>query len=313
MPAVVAIGFFLIIAAFVAAGMVSILKPMSNGFLGWLVSGLGKALFFGASLIPGANSLAKWLIHNVGQTFLNNAKPMALWLKGMKDYVNFTGLATFAVPYDLYRVISWLVLKVLPRHDKAVAQHAVSSAAAAAGKAVPRGAAARHNHDLTASQVASAVAADIPVALPKAFPKINWVPRQWRKWLGLAAGAAAIALPLPHSIPSEVLPRWVPRFRTGTDKRLKRLEKILGRTGLIALIAATLGGEIARLVRCPNTKGIAKAFCGANLNGLLGLLGGLAILETPLSLVSMAQGMLDVEEEMVGLIKGVFTELEGIG
>jgi hypothetical protein len=116
----------------------------------------------------------------------------------------------------------------------------------------------------------------------------------------------AIPLGLLHDL------RRIDRWFHGHSKRIARLEKLLGVTGLAALITATFGAEITRFLRCKNTRGIAKAWCGADLAWLLGLLGAGVLVTERLSIVTLAEEMLGLEETIVKHVGGVFVELDGL-
>lgn len=123
----------------------------------------------------------------------------------------------------------------------------------------------------------------------------------------------ATAIPSPWAIPrfrdwAHDLSRW----RELTNRRVGRLEKILGIGGLAALITATFGAEITRFLRCKNTRGIAKSWCGADLSGLLGLLAGIVAITEGVSLLDFAEAMVAVEDLVVqGILDGL-SEFQGV-
>ena len=71
--------------------------------------------------------------------------------------------------------------------------------------------------------------------------------REWRKWMGVVPAVGTVVLPFPRIIP-KVGPISKPqaKINKSDSKRLSRLEKLLGITGLSALIGATFGKEIER-------------------------------------------------------------------
>lgn len=157
-----------------------------------------------------------------------------------------------------------------------------------------------------------AIGATIPGVVPKAWPKVNWTPKHWREWLGL--GAIGGALTLPGTLAWEKLfGHRVNRELIDARKRLHRLEKVLGATGAAAVVTYGLAKiGLGWMVRCKNLRGIGKSFCGADLASMIGLLGGLALIEGGFSIVTLAEEMLAIEKQMVNVIAGAFSELDGL-
>lgn len=162
------------------------------------------------------------------------------------------------------------------------------------------------------AEILRKIEAVIPRAAPLHWPKLNWSVKKWRAWLGLTAGAGALAL--PGSTAWERA-KWKEQNRTNTQthKRFRTLNWLLAFTGAAALVAAGLAKlGLGWMSRCTNLKKIGPAFCGADLAGLIGLFGTLAVIEGNFSIVQMAEGMLAVEKQMVKLVGGAFSELDGI-
>jgi len=289
-----------------------VIRPLGNGIVGWIAKTLVTSLTFGLALIPGANSLQKWLSHQIGGTLQQVQKPLTRWIVGMAQYVTFTSQAWAATGYDLYRFGAWVVDHHIPQEIAKAIRHPATTAKAAAAKVTTIEHVVYRFPKTWRAEIRKAVAVALPGVLVPELPLLKWLRRHLGELQKVAKIAAAIGVALPGIIGRARPYPWLTKWRHKTDADLRKLNRILGRTGFLALITTTLGIEIARLMRCPNTRGIAKSFCGANLNGLLGLLGGLAILEGRFSIVEMAEGMLDLEEDMVGLIGGAFTELDGL-
>lgn len=101
--------------------------------------------------------------------------------------------------------------------------------------------------------------------------------------------AGSITLPNPWLFPR--FKDWyhdILKWRLHVNLRLSRLEKLLGITGLAALITATFGAEITRFLRCKNTRGVAKSWCAADLKGLLWLIAGALAVADSFSLIGFA-------------------------
>lgn len=153
---------------------------------------------------------------------------------------------------------------------------------------------------------------EFPGTLARDYPQSLYTPKEWRKWLGVVPALGSIAVPFPRVIPKPVAIPKQGKINTETNRRLKRLEKILGITGLAGLIGATLGKEVERFLRCPNTKGIAKSWCASDLSGLLGLLAGIVAVEEGFSLVDFAKTLQAAQADVVNEILPMLTEFKDV-
>jgi hypothetical protein len=119
---------------------------------------------------------------------------------------------------------------------------------------------------------------------------------------GALAGAGHIALPWPRL-------GKVERAEHSLTKRVGRLEKLLGVAGLAALITATFGGEIVRMLRCGNVRKFGPQVCGVNANLLEGLFADAALVLGAISIVEFAKALQAVEGEAVKMLESIVTEL----
>lgn len=206
----------------------------------------------------------------------------------------------------------WLLKAYLPAQFGFHSDNTVAKAKAA-GRTQPFSAAQRRVlADTLFAQILIRVEAVIPHAVPLHWRKIAWTPKQWRAWLGV--GAAAGALTIPGSTAWD-RSKWKEQGKTNTKNahRFRTLNWLLAFTGAGALVAAGLAKiGLGWMSKCNNLRHIGPSFCGANLSGLIGLFGALAIVEGNFSIVSLAEEMLAIEERMVKVIGGAFSELDGI-
>lgn len=162
------------------------------------------------------------------------------------------------------------------------------------------------------AEILHKIEAVIPRAAPLHWPKLNWSVKQWRAWLGLAAGAGALAI--PGSTAWERA-RWREQNRTNsqTHHRFRTLNWLLAFTGAAALVAAGLAKlGLGWMAKCPNLKHIGKSFCAADLAGLLGALGLLIAIEEGVSIEDFANAMLQIEKPIVdGVLAGIH-EFSGV-
>lgn len=114
----------------------------------------------------------------------------------------------------------------------------------------------------------------------------------------------------------------VPGVISGKDKYArgqivnlkKRHVSLLHKLSPLAFLAVPLAGITALdgYLRCRNFRKLQKPLCAANLEGLLAGLLGLAVIEGGFSIVTLAEEMLALEGEMVKVIGGAFSELDGL-
>lgn len=117
------------------------------------------------------------------------------------------------------------------------------------------------------------------------------------------------------------IPKWVlhiPRELRGVEtqagrlsKRIGRVEALLGVTALSLAMANVLGVS-GRCLRSGNIGRTARRLCGLDAALLEGLLGGLLVLEGGFSIVALAEGLLDVEDELISGVKLLVTELNDV-
>jgi hypothetical protein len=159
---------------------------------------------------------------------------------------------------------------------------------------------------------AAAHAAVAPLYRTVAIPhlgELQWIHHHWKALTRAAATAGSVALSPGLAIPKV----WhgideLRRSKVLTTKRLHRLEALLGATAMAAAMANVLGVS-GRCLRSGNVGRLARSLCGIDSVLLNALLGGLAVLEGGFSVVALAEGLRDVEDELVAGISLLVTEL----
>lgn len=334
MPVALALGIGVLALFFFAYGSALAAHNTSTSFLGWLAEQAGNIPLFGPLTVKQLVRLDEWIASAMKPAFDYVDGKIAAFLSYIGQVSGYAANHGYRNSLALHNAFSWLLGVHEPARDKAVANRAAQLAAIKAGKMTPLGARARYEAKAyAAATLASteaailkklahdpawkdAIAADLPLARPVPGVKGGMTKAEIdelvHSYVQTALRAAGLALPFPIPGRPIAIPKKQAKENADVNKRLRRLEKILGLTGLAGLIGATFGKEIERFLRCKNTRGIAKAWCGADLGALLGLLGTAIAIEGNFSIVEMAEGMLAVEERMVSLIGGAFTELDGI-
>jgi len=334
MPVALAIGVGLLAMFLVAYGSALVAHNQSTGWLGWLSEQVGSIPLFGPLTIKQAIRLETWITTALKPAFDYADGKIAAFISYLGQISGYHSDQQLRTAVAMFNTAAWANTKLRSE----IVTHATASATAAAlvksGKLVP----IKKLRDWQANYAAqielrhieavilrkighdpawkNAIAADLPLARP--IPGVKGgltkaeIDEKVRAYVKAALAAAGLALPFPIPGKPVAIPRPQAKINHNTNTRLRRLEKLLGIAGLAGLITATFGGEITRFLRCKNTRGIAKAWCGADLSALLGLLGTAIAIEGNFSIVDMAEGMLAVETQMVKLIGGAFSETKNL-
>lgn len=125
------------------------------------------------------------------------------------------------------------------------------------------------------------------------------------------AAAGAVTIPWAHV---HVFPRLhdLDLARLRHNKRIKRLEKIFAAAGAAAIMANALGLPNWRCITRGNLGRASRALCGLDSLIMGALLAGLIAIETPLSIEELAHEYLSVFDDVLGLVTGAVSELEGL-
>lgn len=300
----IAIPIIVIVLWLSAAGAASISAMTGKAHVSWL----GEIFNIGTAplqiLVKAATRLAEHIASALAPAYAAASTHFAGWLAALGQYIGWNAIHAHRNSSATYNTATWANTRLrseILNDTLAKSKGQTTTIIRTTAPSVP---ARRIAAKDSAVQFRSSFDSAFPGQLVKDYPKVDWGPKKWRAWLGVLPAAGSISVPFPRVIPRpQAIPKAQKKVNDSTAKRLKRLEKILGITGLAGLIGATLGKEVERFLRCPNTKGIAKAWCGANLNSLLGLLGGLVALEATFDLEAFAKqiqgGIVDAE----GLVK----------
>lgn len=283
-------------------------KPIVN-FVHTGISWFDKSIEF---LTNKAIDLAIELTKFMAPTFIQSANRLVNNFHQLGELAHYGAHFASRTAATVHSFAAWTVHDFVPRTAKAHAADAGVKSGIKARVQPFTKAQLRTLENTLDGRYARATAATIPVAVPHAWPKVNWGVKKWRAWLGIAAGAGALTLPGSTAWDRA---KWKEQNRTNTQthKRFRTLNWLLAFTGAAALVTAGLAKlGLGWMSKCKNLKHIGPAFCGADLSGLIGLFGTLAVIEGNFSIVTMAEGMLAVEERMVKLIGGAFSELDGI-
>lgn len=325
MPVALAIPLALIALFLAAYGSALIAHHTSSGWVGWLAEKVGSIPLFGPLTIKQVVRLDEWIASAVKPAFDYADGKIAAFISYIGQVSSYGANHGYRNSLAMHNAFAWLLHVHEPTRDKVIEGRAAQLAAIKAGKMTPLGARSRYAAKayaaatLASTEAAilrklahdptwrAAVAADLPLARP--IPGVKGgmtkaeIDEKIHAYVKAALAAAGLALPFPIPGKPIAIPKKQAKENADVNKRLRRLEKLLGLTGLAGLIGATFGKEIERFLRCKNTRGIAKAWCGADLNSLLGLLGGLVALEATFDLTAFAKEIQGGVTEAEGLVR----------
>lgn len=255
-----------------------------------------------------AIEFTKWMAPH----FIENAHRIVNYFHQLGELAHYAAHFAYRTATTLANFSEWLTTSWLPRSLKAHGAHTTTTTLVKVRTQPFTKAQLRTLEHTIESQLSKSQAATIPGAIPHAWPKVKWNAAQWRKWLGLAAGAGALAI--PGSTAWERT-KWKEQNKTNaeTHKRFRTLNWLLAFSGAAALVAAGLAKlGLGWMAKCPNLKNIGKSFCAADLAGLIGVLGLLIAVEEGVSIEDFANAMLEVEKPIVeGIFAGIH-EFEGL-
>lgn len=281
-----------------------------------IINAIGKELgWFGKGISWLTNKLidlAVELTQNLAPYFFDGVHLVVNWLHHFGQLSADTLATIEADAVSATKFMDWVVTDYIPAHAKQIVQRAGDTIVSEIHRVALSGAQLRTLEHQLDGYIHRAIAATIPGVVPKAWPRVNWTPKRWREWLGLAAGAGALALPGSLAWERE-LSKDLHKGLTSVEKRLRSVEKVLGATGAAAVVTYGLAKiGLGWMTRCPNLKHIGKSFCAADLGGLIGLLAGVIALEEGISLLDFAEAMVAIENVAVDAILDGVSEFRGL-
>lgn len=256
--------------------------------------------------------LAIELTKNIAPSFEAGVRPLVGYLHAIGQLSEYTAHAIYRNAIQLNSFAHWVTQTYIPRELKAISGHTTDTTLVKIRTQPFTKAQLRTLEQTIEGQLERKIAATIPQAIPLHWPKANWSAERWRKWLGLAAGAGALALPGTTAWERH---RWHEQDKTNTQthKRFRTLNWLLAFTGAAALVTAGLAKlGLGWMAKCPNLKKIGKSFCAADIAGLIGALGLLIAIEEGVSIEDFANAMIEIEKPIVdGVLAGI-NEFAGV-
>jgi hypothetical protein len=208
-----------------------------------------------------AVKLTRWVTHELGGSFMAMYRQGIQWLNAMEHYIYVVNYWALLWPIVLKHEIDHLRHRTIPRmiHVRVkpirkTAERAEAEARSAAGFAHS------HVHSPTRPGTVQRVTEIQHVAMPHAR-EWDWIHHHYKELQHAVTGAAteAVAVPLPHA------PAWIGRTARQVRwhaRRLKRLEALLGVTGMAVAMARVFGLPNWRCLTRGNIGRAARHFCG---------------------------------------------------
>jgi hypothetical protein len=214
---------------------------------------------------------------------------------------------TVKLAQDTLHMGQWLVHSYVPAaiHD---ATHLLSRAVHATTTTITRVERVVVHTPAVAKAAAHAAVAPLyrTVAIPH-LGELQWIHRHWKALTRAAAAASAAAL-----APGIAFPRlWhgiddLRRIHVSVNRRLLRVEGLLGATAMAAAMANVLGLRSARCLRSGPLGKVSRAVCGLSggaLNDLLSLIADVLIITEICEVIPlMEQGFNVIAGPLSGLI-----------
>lgn len=256
-----AIPLAIILYVLVSYSMAMMQHPISHGWTHWFVRAVK---FVGDQenwVLQQAVKLTRWIAHELGSAFMATYKPVVHWMNALEHYVYVVNYWALLWPIVLYREVEHLRHRTIPRmiHVRVkpirkTAERAEAEARSAAGFAHS------HVHSPTRPGTVQRVTEIQHVAMPHAR-EWDWIHHHYKALQHTVTGAAveAVAVPLPHA------PAWIGRTARQVRwhaRRLKRLEALLGVTGMAVAMSRVLGLPNWRCLTRGNIGRAARHFCG---------------------------------------------------
>lgn len=304
MAVVLAVPLLIILTAYVAYALANLQHSQSTGFLGWLAQAAGNLPIFGGFSARQILKLDQWMTHMLGRHFKQVERKAVAWLVGLKQYAGWMAASAVYPAVAAAQFARWLLHSELPRqitgrtkHTTQTAEHADATAAKAAKAASD--VAKSHPGKVTARQVTKIER----VAMPHA-EEWSWINHHW-KALQHAVTHPGVILPgLALPVPLRWFGRTTKQLRAH-NRRLARLEKLIGVTAFAAVMARVLG-VTPRCLRSGNVGKVARRLCGLTpraLEDLLGLIADALILANICQVITVLQDALAfIEPEITAFI-----------
>lgn len=279
----VAAPLIVLAALLFAYGGSSVQRSQWGAFVSWLVSNIASVISELGPIGEAAVKITRYMTHELGAYFTQVLHAGVKFFTGLMQVSLYMTELPFIAAKELFRLGNWIIYTGIPDAIRA-ASHAAKVVVNNVVKIV-------HVHTREIVHVYKYVAAKAKAVAVTTVPHVaiphiaewNWIHRHWKALVAVVAGAGSIALPLPGLL-------HYPRDISGIRKRLKRLEKAVGASAVVAVVAGALG-VTSRCLRDGNIGKAARRWCG--LDNLIAdaLLADLAFMAGTVSIVEFAKAL----------------------
>jgi hypothetical protein len=244
----------------------------STGFLGWFASIVGNIPLIGGLTADQILKLDSWILNAFGKHFQAIESRGVNWLGAQAVLAKRTAGASLFFPSYLWASLSWLLSKAIPHRIKAQTKPIANQAARADANAQI---ALRNTSGLVKEKPATNTQVRVTrierVAMPHA-QEWSWIHEHWRGLEKAIADVGAPPLTLPRPL-AKALPWPFGVTPKQLFRRFRRVEALLGVTGLAAVMAGVLRIPSAKCLSQGPIGKVARALCGLSSSALEDLLG----------------------------------------
>lgn len=283
----------LALCALVAAFAVPIVNFVHTG-----ITWFDKAItFLTNKAIDLGIEFTQWLAPH----FLENAHRIVNYFHQLGQLAFYAGHFAWRTATTVANFDNWLLHVYLPRKFSALTGHAVDLTKTIYRTIPLSKAQLSHIESAIESHLRAAIAGTIPIAVPHTWPKINWTPKRWREWLGLAAGAGALALPGALAWERE-FGKTLGKIESTVGTRLRKMNWLLAFAGAGTLVFAGLAKLGLQWLKCGNVNRLGRVICKMPVNFLediLGLLTDFLILTNICQVIPLLEDGFNLVEPLI--------------
>lgn len=257
----------ILLAAYVSYAISTQSSTWADALANWLIAPILRIPILGKKIEGWIASGAAWLSNRFGGYFIRHVDQAVGWVVGLSEYVRLMAAAAASPALLLPELVRWLVGTKIPALIRALPNtvthvvHSLQTIVHSTTRTVT------NVVRLSRSQVRAAVATAFPGLAP-VLPELAWIRHHWR---GVVKAVTAVTVPVAGLWP-EI--HGLTKRNAGILKRLRKVEALLGVTGMAAAVAAVLHVTPSCL-RSGNIGKAARFLCGMDSVLLGSLLSGL--------------------------------------
>lgn len=197
-------------ALFAVLGLTQVSNQLSGGFVNWLSEKLNSIPLFGPLSVFDVKRLDTWIAHHMASAFNYTATRGTKWFAHVGQAYKYNRDNAYRQTAALFNTLAYITGKWGPEQAlraTAETKALVSHLAGTKAPTPPQRRITQHDADIAFQKL---IDANFGKKLTEKFPKWEWDPSKWRKWLGVLPGLAPALT--PHGQPG-VVPKPIPQPR----------------------------------------------------------------------------------------------------